>query len=248
MHRASIFAFGVFSYVLFNASFLYFAAYLVGFVGPDPANAPGFATAMAINVGLVMLFGVTHSGMARDGFKRWLTRFLPKAAERSVYVFQSSVFLTIAVWGWQSMPGTLWHVEGAGAIAIYGVFGLGLGILFLATFLIDHFELFGLRQIWANARGQDIPAPTFKAPLLYKIVRHPMQLGVILALFATPHMSVDHLVMSIAMSAYVLVGLYFEERALKREFGQTYLDYMAQVPMLIPTGRVYRASAVAEPA
>ena len=245
MKRFTIFAYGVLAYVAFNASFLYFAAYLLGFVGPT-GDVP-FGQALATNLGLVFLFGLTHSGMARDGFKSWLTKYLPVEAERSTFVMQSSIFLALAVWGWQPMSGVVWAFDGVVAIAFYAAFAVGLGTLLLSTFLIDHFELFGLRQIWSHLTNKDMPEPTFKTPLLYRVVRHPMQLGVVIVLFATPEMTVDHLVMALSMTAYVMVGLYFEERSLKRMFGQQYLDYAARVPMLFPTGRFYR-DPIATPA
>lgn len=243
MKPVIIFAFGLLAYIAFNASFLYFAAFLLGFIGP--VGSASFWSALAINLGLVFLFGFTHSLMARDRFKAWLTRFLPHEAERSTFVLQSSVFLALAVWGWQPMEGVIWAFDGAIALAFYAAFAVGLGILLLSTFLIDHFELFGLRQIWSHLTGKPMPQVSFRTPLLYRVVRHPMQLGVVIILFATPVMTLDHLVLALAMTAYVMVGLYFEERSLKRMFGQQYLDYADQVPMLIPTFRIYRGATAA---
>ena len=228
---------GVAVYALFNASFIYLAGFLQDFGVPkainDGALVPA-SEALLINLGLVFLFGFFHSLMARDGFKRWWTRFVPQEAERSTYVLQSALFLFLAMWQWRPMPDVIWHFDGLLAAAWVALFVVGVSVLLISTFLIDHFELFGIRQVLSASAGRRIPDPQFREPWLYRIVRHPMQLGVLITVFATPHMTVGHLVFASAMSVYVLIGLYFEERALLREFGDTYRDYQRRTPMLLP--------------
>ena len=237
MKRPFLVLYGLSTYLLFNASFLYLVGFLQDFAVPKAINdgvVVPMPEALAVNLLLVFLFGFFHSLMARDGFKRWWTRVVPVEAERSTYVLQSAAFLFLAMWQWRPMPDVIWHVEGAAALALTGLFVAGVVILLTATFLIDHFELFGLKQVWFAGRNRPMPAAQFKEPLLYRVVRHPMQLGVLLTVFSTSHMTVGHLVFATLMGLYVLVGLYFEERALLREFGDVYRDYQRRVPMLIP--------------
>ena len=190
--------------------------------------------ALAINVLLVFLFGFFHSLMARDGFKRWWTRFVSPQAERSTYVLQSALFLMLAMWQWRPMPEVLWTFDGSLATLMNVLFVAGVLTLLTSTFLIDHFELFGLKQVWFANGERPLPAAEFRQPFLYRIVRHPMQLGVIITVFATATMTVGHLVFAGSMTLYVMVGLYFEERALLREFGDEYREYRESTPMLIP--------------
>ncbi len=237
MKRPGLLIYGATAYVLFNVAFLYMIGFLLELPVPKTINdGPDTAvvTAVAINVGLIFLFGFFHSLMAREGFKRWWTRIVPAEAERSTYVIQSAVFLSLAMWQWQPLPTSLWAFDGALAWAMYGVHVLGVVLVLLSTFLIDHFELFGLSQIWNANKKRAQPKPVFKAPFLYRFVRHPMQLGVILVFFGTPHMTIGHALFAGLMTLYVMIGLWFEERALVREFGETYRAYQRQVPMLIP--------------
>ena len=239
MKRAIIFAYGIAAYVLFLFVFSYMAGFLLSFPVPKGINSEsvsdtGTVNALCINIGLIALFGFFHSLLARDRVKAVLLRVLPQAAERSTYVVQSSLCLALAMWQWQALPGTLWQVEGAGALFAYVLFGIGAGLVLWSTFLIDHFELFGLRQVWTHLRRADMPEPEFRTPALYRIVRHPMQLGVIILVFATPHMTFGHLLFAGSMTAYIFVGLYFEERALVRTFGERYRTYQRTVPMLFP--------------
>lgn len=237
MKRPGLMLYGAVAYILFNVSFLYMLGFLQGWVVPKTINdgaAVPVAFAVVVNIALVFLFGFFHSLMARAAFKRWWTQIIPADAERSTYVLQSALFLGVAMWFWQPLPATLWLVEGPLVWVTYAVFGLGVGMVFLSTFLIDHFELFGLRQIWSANTAQPLPKPEFRTPLLYRIVRHPMQLGVILLLFGTPHMTAGHLLFAMLMTLYVLIGLRFEERALVREFGEAYRTYQRRVPMLFP--------------
>ncbi len=248
MQRIFIFAYGAIAYLLFLVVFSYMAGFLLSFLVPkginDPARDMSAASAIGVNMILIGVFGFFHSLLARDHVKSLLLRVLPAAAERSTYVVQSSLCLALAMWQWQPLPGIVWQVEGLAAVASYAVFGLGVGIVLLSTFLIDHFELFGLRQIWCHLRGTTMPEPTFRTPVLYRIVRHPMQLGMVILMFATPVMTWGHLLFASAMTAYVFVGLYFEERALLRTFGDDYASYQAKVPFLLPRLRLMPRQSV----
>ena len=237
MKRPVLLIYGVVCYALFNVSFLYLGGFLLDLIVPKAIN-DGIATplgqAIAINLGLVFLFGFFHSLMARQRFKAWWTKIVSPDAERSTYVLQSALFLSLAMWQWRPMPEVIWQVDGAAAVLAYALFGLGLVLVLLSTFLIDHFELFGLRQIWTAHTGREMPKPVFRTPLLYRAVRHPMQLGVMILLFSTPLMTAGHLLFAMAMTLYILIGLYFEERSLLREYGEAYAAYKRRVPMLLP--------------
>lgn len=237
MKRPFLVLYGLLAYVLFNASFLYLIGFLLDIVVPKAINdgvVVSTPRALAINLFLVFLFGFFHSLMARDGFKRWWIRYIPGQAERSTFVLQSAFFLFLAMWQWQPMPELIWQLDGPLAWLIYALFGVGVLVVLSSTFQIDHFELFGLKQVWFASKEQPMPKAEFKEPLLYRVVRHPMQLGVVITVFATPQMTVGHLVFASAMTLYVFIGLYFEERALLREFGEAYGDYQFRTPMLIP--------------
>lgn len=237
MRKLALFTYAVGAYAAFNLCFLYHAGFLLEVGVPKSINSGAAvdpALAVAIDLGLIALFGAAHSLMARDRFKRVWTRIVPPAAERSTYVWQSSLLLGLIMWQWQPLPVTIWQIDGPAALAIVGIFIASLGLIQLATFQIDHFELVGLKQAWHGAAGTAMTEPGFKTPFLYRIVRHPMQLGVVIMYFATPHMTAGHLLMATAMTGYVFAGLYFEERALLARFGQAYADYRSRVPMLIP--------------
>lgn len=237
MKRPFLVLYGFSAYALFNASFVYLAGFLQSIGVPKAINdglMVSATEALLINLTLVFLFGFFHSLMARESFKRWWTRYIPKEAERSTYVVQSALFLILAMWQWRPMPQVIWELDGLFATVMMLLFGMGIAILLMSTFLIDHFELFGIKQVLNANTAKALPEPVFKTPMLYKFVRHPMQLGVLITVFATPVMTVGHLVFAGAMAAYILVGLYFEERSLCREFGQTYRDYQQTTPMLLP--------------
>ena len=237
MKRPGLFVYGIVCYLLFNAVFLYFAGFLADFGAPKAINdgvQSSWVAATSINLGLIFLFGFFHSLMARERFKAWWTRIVSPDAERSTYVLQSSLFLGLAMWQWRPLPLTIWQLDGVGALVMQALFILGIGIVLVSTFLIDHFELFGLRQVWSATTDKSLPPPQFRTPSLYRIVRHPMQLGMAIALFATPHMTVGHLLFAGSMTLYIIIGLYYEERALIRVFGDRYRAYQAQTPMLVP--------------
>lgn len=172
--------------------------------------------------------------MSRGWFKKQWTRIIPAAAERSTYVLQASLFLALVMWQWQPMPGVIWSFKGHTAWPFYACFAIGNLVVLWSTFLIDHFELFGLRQVWYNQSGKPVPESVFKTPSLYRFVRHPMQLGTLVIFWSTPLMTDGHFLFALSMTFYVLIGLKFEERSLRREFGAQYALYQKRVPMLIP--------------
>jgi protein-S-isoprenylcysteine O-methyltransferase Ste14 len=227
-------AYGGLSYLLFLGSFAYFIAFVGGIVVPrtvDSGLVVPVAEALAVNLGLLMLFGVQHSGMARRSFKRWWTRLIPPPAERSTYVLVSSLIHMLIIWQWRPMPGVIWHVEHPlGEAVLWGLFALGWGIGIATTFLISHAELFGLQQVWAKLRRRSFHPPAFQTPLFYRIVRHPMQAGIALGLWATPYMTIGHALLAAGLTAYILIGIHYEERDLVRRFGAEYDAYRERVP------------------
>ena len=241
MQRVLSILFAVLSYAIFFATFLYLIAFFGNFpmapVTVDRGPSASVPAALAIDLGLIALFGIQHSVMARQGFKRVWTRFVPKQAERSVYVLAASLTLIVMFLFWRPIAGTVWDVDGAAAYLLWALFGLGWAIVLASTFLINHFELFGLQQAWLHARGRMAAAPQFRTPLFYKLVRHPLYSGFLIAFWATPVMSYGHLLLALGLSAYVVIAIRYEEADLVDRFGQDYENYQAQVGMLAPSLR-----------
>jgi methanethiol S-methyltransferase len=216
--------------------------YAIAFVGNLPvlktidSGEPGsVATALLVDVLLLALFAIQHSVMARPAFKRWWTRFVPKPVERTTYVLFASLALMLLYWQWRPIPETIWSVTNpTGALVLQSVFWAGWGLVLLSTFLINHFELFGLHQVYARLRHKALPSPVFKTPLFYKNVRHPIYLGFLLAFWATPAMTVGHLLFAAATAGYIVIGIYLEERDMIATFGDQYRRYREQVGMLVP--------------
>lgn len=240
--RVAIFIYGLASYAVFFATFLY----AIGFIGnfqiqgivPVTLDGPprvDFTTGLLTDLGLLALFAVQHSLMARPFFKRWLTRFIPEAAERSTYVLMSSVALILMFVFWQPLGGVIWDVQDPnGRVALWSLFAFGWLLVLVATFLINHFDLFGLRQIWLELVGRRYTALKFGTPGPYKLVRHPLYLGWFFAFWATPTMTGTHLLFAIMTTAYILVAIQFEEHDLVDSLGDDYRRYRERVPMIIP--------------
>lgn len=193
------------------------------------------ASALLINLGLLLLFGLQHSVMARQGFKNWIKRYIGDSVQRASYCLGTALVIGVLTFYWQPMAGLVWQVENTTLVAgIRTVAALGWGVLLLATFQIDHFELFGLRQAFTALRGGDGPRPAFKMAGLYRLVRHPIQTGVLIGIWAVPASTSGHLLFALGMTVYIFIGLYFEEQDLVREFGDTYRDYKQRVAKVIP--------------
>lgn len=226
-------------YAAFFASFVYLIGFVAGYPAlpthVDKGLAAPSAIAAIIDLALIALFGVQHSVMARPGFKAWWTRIVPPSIERSVYCLAAAAVLGVLYAFWHPIAGTVWDVTNPAARTVLWVlFGLGWGIVFISTWLISHFELFGLAQVWRHWRGSDAPAAKLTTPVFYRVVRHPIYSGFLLAFWATPTMSYGHLLLAAAMTAYVLIAIGHEERDLVGVFGDDYVSYRKRVGMLVP--------------
>ena len=238
MLKFTAFLFGAVAYLTCLITILYAIGFVSGLVVSKTidtgAKSPVFE-AIAINLLLMSLFAIQHSVMARKPFKQWWTRFIPKSVERSTYVLFSSLALLLLFWQWRPMPAVVWHIEEPEmAAVVMGLSFVGWVIVFTSTFLINHFELFGLHQVANNLVGREMSPPTFRTPLLYKFVRHPIYLGFIIAFWAAPTMSAGHLLFAALTTAYIFVGILLEERDLIDMFGDEYRRYREQVSMLLP--------------
>ncbi|WP_250464596.1 methanethiol S-methyltransferase [Microbulbifer litoralis] len=242
MNRFSIFAYGLFCYAVFFAVFLYAIGFVAGFFTPtalDGAADRPLSEAIAINLGLLILFALQHSGMARPAFKRWWTTIVSPAAERSTYVLLSSLAMIALFTFWEPMGGIVWELSNGMAFwVVTGVYLLGWLLLLYATFLIDHFDLFGLAQVWRNLRGEPYRSPTFRTPGLYKAVRHPIYVGWLIIFWAAPTMSAAHLLFAVVTTAYILIAIRWEERDLVAALGEDYIHYRQRTPALLPHFRM----------
>ncbi len=238
MGRFIAFLYGLVSYVVFFASFLYAVGFVDGLVVPktiDTGAAVSVSEATIVNLLLMSVFAIQHSVMARRQFKQWWTKIVPASVERSTYVLFSSLALVLLFWQWRPMPTVVWHIDHPQiAMAMIGLSFVGWLIVLTSTFLINHFELFGLHQVANNLAGRPMPAPRFRTPLYYKFVRHPIYFGFIIAFWAAPTMTVGHLLFAAVTTAYIVVGTLLEEHDLIETFGDEYRRYRERVSMLIP--------------
>ncbi|KEZ76144.1 methanethiol S-methyltransferase [Salinisphaera hydrothermalis] len=239
MQRGITIAYGGFCYLLFLLTFLYAIAFFADFGVPrtiDRGPAVPAITALAVDIALLGLFAIQHSGMARSGFKHWLCRYLSAPLERSTYVLLSSLVLLLLFWQWKPLPGVIWSLQSPVVVALlYAIAALGWLIVLTSTFAINHFDLFGLRQVWLSAHGKPYKPVAFQEHFYYRLVRHPLMLGFIIAFWATPTMTVGHLLFAVISTAYMLLAIHFlEEPDLVAAHGEAYRDYQRRVPMICP--------------
>ena len=248
--RIVYFMYGCLAYLLFLATFLYAIAFVGGFAVPTRLDGPATTdlwTALAIDTALLGVFAVQHSVMARRWFKRWWTQIVPWAIERSTYVLAASLALDLLFWQWRPLGGSVWSFESpALRTVVWAVFAIGWLQVLVVTFYINHFDLFGLRQVWLHLMGRHYTRVGFAMPAPYRAVRHPLYLGFLLAFWATPTMTVAHLLFAIATTAYILLAIQFEEHDLAHEHGTQYEEYRRRVPMLLPAILRRRVPTVSE--
>ena len=238
MGRLLGFVYGTVVYLFFFATFLYAIGFVAGVGVPktiDTGPPTPLTAALIIDVVLMSIFALQHSVMARPAFKRWWTKIIPRAIERSTFVLLASLALALLIWQWRPIPAVIWHVHGTTAAdALFALGAVGWIIVLLSTFLINHFELFGLHQVANNLVGKSMPAPRFRTPMFYKLVRHPIYLGFIIAFWATPFMTGGHVLFAAVTTAYIFVGIALEERDLIVVFGDQYRNYRRHVSMIVP--------------
>jgi protein-S-isoprenylcysteine O-methyltransferase Ste14 len=249
LRHSLLFAYGLCCYVVFLVAFLYAIAFVGGWFVPrqlDGALAGSMPAALLIDAALLTVFALQHSIMARRWFKERWTQLIPWAIERSTYVLCASAALLLLFWQWRPLGIAIWTVENPiGRSVLWLLFALGWGTVLVMTFLINHFDLFGLRQVWLPLIGRPYKPVAFRTPLPYRIVRHPLYLGFLLAFWSTPHMTLAHLIFALATTGYILVGIHFEEKDLLSEHGARYAEYRHRVPMLLP-GRRRMAATIGD--
>ncbi len=241
MKRIVFFAYGTLAYLVFLGTFLYAIAFVAGIAVPtrlDGLPVAGLGVSLAVDAGLLALFALQHSVMARRWFKQRWTRIVPAEIERSTYVLCASAALLLLFWQWRPLGGEIWSVDGPAAVVLWTLSGAGWALVLIVTFLINHFDLFGLRQVWIALLGRPYSKVGFTMPGPYRVVRHPLYAGFLLAFWMTPTMTAAHLVFAVATTGYILIAIQFEERDLVAEHGVAYESYRRRVPMLLPVGGV----------
>lgn len=239
--RSAVLFYGVVAYAAFFVVFVYFIAFVMDLFVPfsvDSAARSGVAVAVLVDLGLIAAFAVQHTIMARPGFKRWITQYIPAAAERSTFVLIASLILGALCLFWQPIPAIVWQVESPlGAAVLWSICAAGWLLLFVSSYMIDHYDLFGLRQVWLQFTGRSYVHSEFVTRGTYKYVRHPLMLGVLMGVWAIPVMTAGHLLLAAGFSVYILIGTWYEERDLVRMLGEKYSAYQQQVPKLFPWRR-----------
>ncbi|MGE3180908.1 MAG: methanethiol S-methyltransferase [Phycisphaerae bacterium] len=244
-----VLGYGVICYGLFFATFLYLIGFVSGFVVPKAMNdgtTGSLAVSVLINFGLILLFGLQHSVMARPTCKKRITQYIPEAAERSTFVLATCAVLALTFWLWRPLPNVIWDLKTPALRgAVHGLSFAGWGLVLYSSFLINHFDLFGLRQVVLHFRGRKYFEPGFCMPLAYKLIRNPLMLGMVIGICATPSMTVGHLMFATFMTTYIFIGVYFEERDLAKKLGPDYVAYRQRTPMLVPRLQRGRGAKVA---
>ncbi len=241
MKRTLSLLYGILAYGLFAVTFVYTTCFIANIAVPktiDGGEQSPLLVAASIDAALLGLFAAQHSIMARRGFKRVWTQLVPKHLERPTYVLAATLALILLLWQWRPMPDIVWELTGPVAMVLTITYWMGWCLLLTSTFLINHFELFGVQQVWGYFRGEQYARPKFRMPFLYRLVRHPLYLGFVIAFWSAPQMSLGHLVFAIAGTSYILLGIYFEERDLMVEHGDAYKNYRERVPMLVPFTKI----------
>lgn len=237
MRRLAL-CYGVACYITFLVVFLYLIFFIAGFLVPktlDTGEPVPMALGLLVDGALIALFGLQHSVMARRSFKSWWTLVVPECMERSTYVLATSLAVIVLIRYWQPLPGNIWRIDGPlPKGGLYAISALGWGLVLFSSFLTNHWDLFGLRQTFLYSRGRRYTPVPFKESSLYRLIRHPMMLGVLLAVWATPEMTVGHLVLAVGFSAYIVVGVHFEEQALRRDIGDRYVSYQRRTVRFFP--------------
>jgi len=238
MKRIGFFLYGAVTYLFFFATFCYLAGFIGDAIVPKSVSTgtPGpVATAILVNLSLIVLFGIQHTIMARISFKQWWAQFVPQPIERTTFVLITSVIFNLMFFFWQPLPGVIWSVDSQVGIAVlWGLFALGWLIVLASTFLINHFDLFGLRQVWLYLRGKEYTPLKFKKAGLYKYVRHPLMLGFLIAMWAVPTMTASHLMFAATMTLYIFLGVMVEEKTLVKLHGDSYRQYQKSTPGFFP--------------
>ena len=250
MKKMLFLLYGIVAYLIFFGTFCYAIGFVSSLLVPKNIDSPPespLGYALLVNAGLLSLFALQHSIMARPAFKKWWTKFVPVPIERSTYVLLASLCLILLFWKWQPLGGIIWQVESdTTAIFLQALCLFGFGIVLVSTFLINHFDLFGLRQVWLYATGKKYEPLPFRTPLFYKYVRHPLYLGFMIGFWATPTMTAAHLLFAVMTTGYMLVAIQFEENDLVKHFGDKYTAYKRSAPMLIPLTKSFRKQEARE--